>query len=139
MMKLARKNSAEYGLAEKTNYIEGNCMSMPFTDASFDAVISNGSLHEWENPVRAFNEIFRVLKPGGLFCITDMRRDVNSLIKWMIYLSTKPKEIRPGFLTSLNAAYTISEISTLLAGSELTVANVASEFFGLCISGSKKK
>ncbi len=138
MIKMARKSSAEYGLAEKTNYIESNCTSMPFPDASFDAVISNGSLHEWENPVRAFNEIYRVLKPGGLFCITDMRRDVSPLIKWMIYLSTKPKEIRPGFLSSLNAAYTVSEIGALIADSELKKANVTSEFFGLCISGSRK-
>ncbi len=112
-------------------------MRMPFPDASFDAVFSNGSLHEWEDPILVFDEINRVLKPEGLFCVTDMRRDVSSLIKWMIYAATKPKEIRPGFLSSLNASYTVDEIINILNRSALKNATVNSEFFGLCISGKK--
>lgn len=137
MIKLAKKNAVEYGFESKSDYIEGNCMQMSFPDNFFDAVFSNGSLHEWENPDKVFNEIQRVLKPGGLFCITDMRRDVKPLIKWMIYHSTKPKEIRPGFLTSLNAAYTVSEMRALLSRSVLKSTKVTPEFFGLSISGQK--
>ena len=92
MIKLAEKNARDYGLAERTRYVEGNCLQMPFADSSFDVVFSNGSLHEWEEPIKVFHEINRVLRPEGLFCITDMRRDVNPLIKWLIYFSTKPKE-----------------------------------------------
>lgn len=55
----------------------------------------------------------------------------------MIYFSTKPKEIRPGFLSSYNAAYTPDEIAALLKRSELKDAVVSCEFFGLCISGQK--
>jgi ubiquinone/menaquinone biosynthesis C-methylase UbiE len=137
MIKMAQKNAKEYGFEEKTDYVEGNCMHIPFPDNSFDAVFSNGSLHEWEQPVKVFDEIHRVLKPGGHFCITDMRRDVNPLIKWMIYHSTKPKAIRPGFLTSLYAAYTVPEMRELLHRSALKNAEVNPEFFGLCISGVK--
>lgn len=137
MIKMAEKNAKEYGLEERTNYVEGNGMQVPFQNETFDAAFSNGSLHEWENPVMVFNEIYRILKPNGLYCITDMRRDVNSLIKWSIYFSTKPKEIRPGFLTSQNASYTVDEIKSLLNNSLLKNASVTKEFFGLCISGKK--
>ncbi|WP_313182484.1 class I SAM-dependent methyltransferase [Lacrimispora sp.] len=137
MIRLAEKNARDYGFEKRTVYVEGNCMEMPFPDSSFDAVISNGSLHEWEDPVKVFNEINRVLKPQGLLCITDMRRDVNSLIKWFIYFSTRPKEIRPGFLTSFNASYTIDEIKNLLGQSKLKNTAVSMEFFGLCITGKK--
>lgn len=133
----AEKNARDYGLAERSNYIVGNCMKMPFQGKTFDAVFSNGSLHEWEEPIRVFNEIDRVLKPGGLFCITDMRRDVNPVVKWLIYFSTKPKEIRPGFITSLNAAYTTDELTMLLCQSALKYSSVQKEFFGLCVSGNK--
>lgn len=138
MIKMAEKNAKEYGFEERTSYVEGNAMQMPLQDETFDAVFSNGSLHEWENPIRVFNEISRVLKPGGLYCIADMRRNVNPIIKWGIYLSTKPVEIRPGFLTSLNASYTEAEIINLLNKSALRNASVSKEFFGLCISGKKE-
>ena len=112
-------------------------MQMPLVNDAYDAVFSNGSLHEWEEPVMVFDEIFRVLKSGGQYCITDMRRDVNPLISWPIYFSTKPKEIRPGFLSSLNAAYTVDEIKKLLQESALKNATVTKEFFGLHICGQK--
>ncbi len=139
MIKLAEKNARDYGFEERVNYVEGNGMDMPFPQASFDGVFSNGSLHEWEDPVRVFQEIYRVLKPEGIFCITDMRRDVNPLIKWPIYFSTWPKEIRPGFLTSYHAAYTVDEIKTLLGRSSFQNAAVSKEFFGLCITGRKTR
>ncbi|NLY92323.1 MAG: methyltransferase domain-containing protein [Firmicutes bacterium] len=137
MIKLAEKNAKDYGFEDRVKYVEGNCLAMPFPDNSFDTVFSNGSLHEWEDPVKVFNEINRVLKPEGIFCLTDMRRDVNPLIKWFIYFLTKPKEIRPGFLSSLNASYTADEIRELLGQSDLKNAAVSKEFFGLCISGKK--
>lgn len=135
MLRFAEKNAAEYAIPAR--YVLGNCMEMPFEDESFNTVISNGSLHEWENPIRAFNEIYRVLRSGGRYCITDLRRDVNRLKKAMIYISTQPKEMRPGLITSLNAAYTVSEITELLRHSNLHGATVTSDFFGLCIAGEK--
>lgn len=135
MLRFAEKNAAEYGISAR--YVQGNCMNMPFEDESFDTVISNGSLHEWEDPIRAFNEIFRVLRAGGRYCITDLRRDVHPLKKMMVYFSTHPKEMRPGLISSLNAAYTSYEITELLRHSNLHNATVANDFFGLCIAGQK--
>ena len=138
MILLAEKNAKEYGLEARSSYAEGNCMQMPFQNGSFDAVFSNGSLHEWENPVKAFNEIYRVLKSNGQFFISDMRRDVNPMIVKLIYWMAKPKEIRPGFITSLNASYTVDEINRLLKQSALKNAAVIKDFFGLSISGNKE-
>ena len=135
MIRFAEKNAAEYGISAR--YVQGNCMKMPFADESFDTVISNGSLHEWENPMLAFNEIYRVLRTGGRYCITDLRRDVHPFKKAMVYFSTQPKEMRPGLVTSLNAAYTVLEITELLSQSNLHAASVTSDFFGLCIAGQK--
>ncbi len=137
MIKTAKRNSKSYGLESSVHYVEGNCIHMPFENDTFDAVISNGSLHEWESPIDAFNEIYRVLKPSGRFCITDMRRDVSPFIKWFIYHSTKPKEIRPGFITSFNASYTPAELTQLLTKTSFTNFTIEKEFFGLCVYGSK--
>lgn len=135
MLSIAQKNASEYNFPAQ--YVLGSCMEMPFENESFDTVISNGSLHEWENPLEAFQEIHRVLRHGGRFCITDLRRDVNPLKKALVYYVTRPKEMRRGLLTSLNAAYTVSEIIELLRHSDLRNAIVTRNLFGLCIAGEK--
>ncbi|MGI5985552.1 MAG: class I SAM-dependent methyltransferase [Clostridiales bacterium] len=137
MIRIANENARQYGLDDRVRYVQGNGMLMPFDENSFDAVFSNGSMHEWEDPVKVFDEIGRVLKPNGIFCISDMRRNVSPVLKWMIYFSTKPKEIRPGFLSSLNAAYTLGELDDLLKRSSIKSYSIQKEFFGLCVKGSK--
>lgn len=137
MIKTAKKNAESYGFSDIVRYVKGDALKMPFEDESFDAVFSNGSMHEWEKPVKVFNEIYRVLKPGGVFCISDMRRDVSPLITKIIYASTKPREIRPGFLTSLHAAYVVSEMIELLRNTEFQNFRVEREFFGLKAIGKK--
>ena len=137
MICIAKENAADYGLLDKVRYVKGDALEMPFEGRSFDAVFSNGSLHEWEKPVKVFNEIYRVLKPGGIFCVSDMRRDVSPVISKMIYVFTKPKEIRPGFLTSLHAAYTINELTEILRNTDFGDFKVEKEFFGLKALGKK--
>ncbi len=137
MITMATKNAIEYGFEKRVTYVEGNAMCMPFAASSFDAVFSNGSLHEWEDPVQVFNEIYRVLKPGGYYCVSDMRRDVGAFKKWMIYFQTKPKAIRPGFLTSLYAAYTVSELDDIIKKTKLVNVNIQNDFFGLYLHGRK--
>lgn len=137
MIVAARKNAKEYGFEARANYMEANCLHMPIADAAFDAVFSNGSMHEWEDPVQVFKEIHRVLKPGGSFCICDMRRDANAVMKGLAYILAKPKEIRPGFLTSLHASYTMDEMRNLVGMSPLVYAAVKQDVFGLIVSGTK--
>lgn len=44
---------------------EANAENLPFQDGLFDLVLSAGALHHTPNPLGAFRECFRVLKPGG--------------------------------------------------------------------------
>ncbi|QYZ78095.1 methyltransferase domain-containing protein [Methanofollis formosanus] len=137
MIASAEKNAAGYGLTARVRYQEGNALAMPFEDGVFDAVFSNGSLHEWESPERVFDEISRVLKVGGRFCITDLRRDLSPGIYRQMYDSCEPPEIRPGFESSVRAAYTREEIMDLLGRSHLTGWQVIAHPFGLVIHGKK--
>lgn len=107
MIEMAENNAGEYGLQNRVKYVEGDAQKMPFEDNTFDGVFTNGSLHEWSQPSRIFNEVYRCLKPGGKYLISDMRRDMNPFVKWFLKLMTKPKEIRPGLISSINASYTV--------------------------------
>lgn len=139
MIRIAERNAKEYDLAHRASYTQGNCMAMPFPNHCYDAVFSNGSLHEWEDPILALREIHRVLKPDGVFCISDLRRDVNLLTKGFLYFSARPKEIRPGMLTSLSAAYTVKEVEELIGSCHFQGILVHKDFCGLTVSGRKPR
>ena len=138
MINISLRNAKQYGLESRVKYVHHNAQIMPFDNGFFDAIFTNGSLHEWDEPTRIFNEIHRVLKPGGQYYISDLRRDINPLMKWMMYAMTKPKSIRPGLITSLNAAYTVHELEQILKDTMLQNARVGKTIIGVEITGTKK-
>ncbi len=78
-----------------------------------------------------------MLKPGGTVCVADMRRDVNPLLKWGIYATVQPRAIRPGYLSSLNAAYTVGEMTEVMRNTAFERYTVEKNFFGLTVSATK--
>jgi ubiquinone/menaquinone biosynthesis C-methylase UbiE len=137
MLAVANENARQYGVQERVTYVEGRAQRMPFSSGRFDGVFSNGSLHEWTEPEAVFNEIDRVLKPGGRFFISDLRRDMNPAIRWFLKLNIKPKERRAGFLSSVAASYTPQEAENLLARSNLHDAQVLRRRMVLVVAGVK--
>ncbi|MBN2056351.1 class I SAM-dependent methyltransferase [bacterium] len=135
MLALAKKNAAKYGLTDRVDYRAGRAEKLPFEDAMFDGVFSNGSLHEWQDPRTAFMEIRRVLKTDGRYFITDLRRDMGYFVKLFLKIMVKPKAIRPGLLTSIAASYTGRELEELLQGSHLRGADVRTNPIGLRVTG----
>ncbi|MBN1291889.1 MAG: class I SAM-dependent methyltransferase [Candidatus Latescibacteria bacterium] len=137
MINRARHNTQEYNLESRVEYVESDSKTMPFADSMFDGVFSNGSLHEWSDPKDVSNEISRVLKPGGKYFISDLRRDIHPFVVWFMKVMTKPKEIKPGLITSINAAYTVDEITEILKESHLKNFTVGKDVMGLQITGFK--
>jgi ubiquinone/menaquinone biosynthesis C-methylase UbiE len=139
MTKIAERNAREYGLEGRVKYVKGDAHQIPFDGNTFDGVFTNGSLHEWSQPIRVFDEVYRVLKPRAKYFISDMRRDMNPFVKGFMKLMVKPKEIRPGFVSSINASYTTDEIRSILDQSNLKESVVAKTFMGFEITGVKSR
>lgn len=70
MLDRARANAALAGL-EGAAFRQGGAESLPYADASFDLVISNGVLNLVPDKARALAEAFRVLRPGGRMQVAD--------------------------------------------------------------------
>jgi ubiquinone/menaquinone biosynthesis C-methylase UbiE len=137
MIRMAKKNADREGVTKRAEYVAGNAMHMPFNDNAFDLVISNGSLHEWEKPGVVFKEILRVLKPNGQFFVSDLKRDAPWYARMLMCLMVKPKTMKPGLISSLNAAYTYDEIHQILRSSGWSNPKINQNPFGLNIFGKK--
>ena len=58
-------DAVQAGLAHRVGAVFADAQRLPFRDDYADVVISRGSFQFWEDPIRAFAEILRILKPGG--------------------------------------------------------------------------
>jgi ubiquinone/menaquinone biosynthesis C-methylase UbiE len=71
MVAKARAAAAEMG-AMNVEFVEGEVERLPFADASFDVVISNGVIDLVPDKDAVFSEIARVLRPGGRMQVADV-------------------------------------------------------------------
>lgn len=71
MIQKARSNAEKLGF-NNVEFREGDIDNMPVSENVADVVVSNCVLNLVPNKEKVINEIFRVLKPGGHFSISDI-------------------------------------------------------------------
>jgi SAM-dependent methyltransferase len=71
MVEKARRAAGEMGAAN-VDFVAGEIEHLPFADASFDVVISNGVIDLVPDKDAVFAEIERVLVPGGRIQVADV-------------------------------------------------------------------
>ena len=93
LLSMARSNAAREGLSDRLTFQLGDAGHLKFDDESFGMVISTGMLHALKDPVKVFQEIYRVLKVGGQAWIFDPARVSGAVDrnKWKASLNLRER------------------------------------------------
>jgi SAM-dependent methyltransferase len=100
----ARAEARRLGLEDRATFLEMDAENLTFDDASFDLIVCNGVLHHVRLE-RAFEELARVLKPGGrILCVEALshnplihryrRRTPHLRTPWEVEHILKVEDIR---------------------------------------------
>ncbi len=95
-VEIARENARQAGVS--VDFQQGNVSNMPFAEGSFDLIICQAAFKNFSQPSKAINEMYRVLRGGGMAVIQDMWKDApNTRIR---------EEVKPMRLDPMNAFMT---------------------------------
>lgn len=81
----AERYVAAAGLADRISFRIVEPGPLDFPDASFDAVYSSGAFTQIDDKAGGFAEVFRVLRPGGVFTVYDWMRGPEPYSEEMLY------------------------------------------------------
>ncbi|NES66280.1 MAG: class I SAM-dependent methyltransferase [Okeania sp. SIO2D1] len=119
-------------------YVEAFAEDMPFSNNQFDLVHTSAALHEMnsEQLRQIMQEVYRILKPGGIFTFVDFHRPVNilfwpgfAIFLWLFETETSWDFINTDILGLLkevgfNLVDTNSPKPLLYAGGSLQIVQV---------------
>jgi ubiquinone/menaquinone biosynthesis C-methylase UbiE len=121
MIDRARATAAAWELDERAFFQVGDARKMRLKTAYFDLVISDSTLHVFDDPLSVLREINRVLKPKGGLLIRDLLRPSRLQMQRKIeeHSTRYGAGMRRHIETSLRAAFTRDEIEGLARASGL--------------------
>jgi len=117
MLDLAKKNAAEAGVSN-VEFLKGYIEAIPLPDSSVDVVISNCVINLSTDKPTVFEEIHRVLRPGGRIGISDIVADDS--------LTAEQRAERGSWVGCIAGALSYGEYRELLAEAGFTEINLTS-------------
>lgn len=119
----------------EVDFRQGNVSMMPFQVNTFNFIICVLAFKNFKEPLVALNEMYRVLKPGGIALIMDLNRNASkeamkAFVKSMGF--TGMQALLVGALQRLGA-YSRSEFESFIAQTEFQEHEIRNTPMGLSI------
>lgn len=105
------------------NFYKGSMYEIPLEGDRFDLVVNSNVIHMSDTLVPLFNEVHRVLKPGGAGVVVGYRRDQPAWVwkigaahsRWLRYR----RLLLDGFEPVLESSYTSTELVDILKQTDI--------------------
>lgn len=78
------RSNTDVSLCRIPNFIQANCVNLPFKDNAFDEVVSNHLIEHIEDPFGLLKEMVRVAKPNGTIRVTTPHKMSHNR-KWILH------------------------------------------------------
>ena len=75
LVEIAKENARKAGM--KIDFRLGNAAAMPFAGETFDIAYCSAAFKNFSEPVKALDEMHRVLRPGGTAIVADLGKDAS--------------------------------------------------------------
>lgn len=89
MIEIGRRKVLARGLSERISFQTGDCLHLPFADASFDCITCAYGVRNFENLAAGYREMRRVLRPGGRLVVLELSTPASPLVKPFYKLYTR--------------------------------------------------
>lgn len=74
MLEEGRRKIARKGLSGRIELLSGDALATGFPDGTFEAAMSAFGVRNFEDTLRGLQEMFRVLRPGGIIMVLEFSR-----------------------------------------------------------------
>ena len=88
MLDVARVKVEKRGLTNAIALQQGDCLELPFDDKEFDAVTVAFGVRNFEHLLQGYEQMHRVLSPGGMLCVIELSTPENRIIRWFYDIYT---------------------------------------------------
>jgi SAM-dependent methyltransferase len=92
MVARAAERAREAAVHLRVQFRLADAANLPLADGSFDIAVSTLSLHHWADPGAVFAELGRVLRPGGVALVYDLRPFAYLRHELEVFLAGTPFE-----------------------------------------------
>ncbi len=113
MLEVAHRNVQRAQVVDRIELRCGDAKSLPFPDQTFGAVVCNGTLHHFANPLDCLRELVRVCQVSGQLFVRDLLRPVNEAqLDWLVTTHAPGANAHQKAMLSdsLRASLTLDEI-----------------------------
>jgi demethylmenaquinone methyltransferase/2-methoxy-6-polyprenyl-1,4-benzoquinol methylase len=85
MLRIGRQKVEKKGLSHLIELRKADSEALPFENHSFDAAVVGFGVRNFENLEKGLAEIFRVLRPGGVFVVLEFSLPKNKVFRSLYF------------------------------------------------------